>query len=57
MRNWYRDYITEDDFDKLPPEVQRNFYFCPRCGRFYHKEDLGECPCSGRALEDVSNIF
>jgi hypothetical protein len=38
--------ITEDEFDKLPPEVQIKYFYCEHCKGFYLKEKTGgQCIC------------
>ncbi len=29
--------ITEEEYDKLPPQTQRQYYYCPVCNMFYYK--------------------
>jgi hypothetical protein len=38
-------YITEDEFDALPPETQYKYYYCKDCGQFYYKEKTNVCIC------------
>jgi len=29
--------ITEEEYDKLPPQTQREYCYCPVCNMFYSK--------------------
>jgi hypothetical protein len=40
-----KNYITDEQFDKLAPETQLKYRYCPHCGMFFLKSYSKRCVC------------
>lgn len=39
----YKLYLTDEEFDKLPDQSQRDFFYCPICGLYYYWKEVKVC--------------
>lgn len=40
-------YLSEEDYDKLTDNRQKDYWYCRHCGQYRRWKDVSICPCRG----------